>query len=78
MKHDKGIAQYHSLGMPIRWMLYRSEYICELVFWSCLEYSFWMKSNYVIWYVGEFKFAINPLKTSPEYTRAGVYGKCVL
>ena len=21
---------------------------------------------------------INPLKTSPEYTRAGVYGKCVL
>ena len=20
----------------------------------------------------------NPLKTSPEYTRAGVYGKCVL
>ena len=21
---------------------------------------------------------VNPLKTSPEYTRAGVYGKCVL
>ena len=21
---------------------------------------------------------LNPLKTSPEYTRAGVYGKCVL
>ena len=24
------------------------------------------------------KNAINPLKTSPEYTRAGVYGKCML
>ena len=23
-------------------------------------------------------FSFNPLKTSPEYTRAGVYGKCVL
>ena len=23
-------------------------------------------------------FMINPLKTSPVYTRAGVYGKCVL
>ena len=22
--------------------------------------------------------SINPLKTSPEYTRAGVYGNCVL
>ena len=22
--------------------------------------------------------AVNPLKTSPEYTWAGVYGKCVL
>ena len=22
--------------------------------------------------------SVNPLKTSPEYTRAGVYGKCVL
>ena len=25
---------------------------------------------------GNYHF--NPLKTSPEYTRAGVYGKCVL
>ena len=25
-----------------------------------------------------FLFHFNPLKTSPEYTRAGVYGKCVL
>ena len=24
-----------------------------------------------------FEF-LDPLKTSPEYTRAGVYGKCVL
>ena len=28
--------------------------------------------------VEESKFKFNPLKTSPEYTRAGVYGKCVL
>ena len=25
-----------------------------------------------------WQLAINPLKTSPEYTLAGVYGKCVL
>ena len=25
-----------------------------------------------------FSLPFNPLKTSPEYTRAGVYGKCVL
>ena len=24
------------------------------------------------------EYNFNPLKTSPEYTRAGVYGKCVL
>ena len=24
------------------------------------------------------RFSFNPLKTSPKYTRAGVYGKCVL
>ena len=23
-------------------------------------------------------YSLNPLKTSPEYTRAGVYGKCML
>ena len=26
---------------------------------------------------GKQKQSINPLKTSPEYTQAGVYGKCV-
>ena len=24
-----------------------------------------------------FPYAVNPLKTSPEYARAGEYGKCV-
>ena len=27
---------------------------------------------------GTFNTSVNPLKTSPEYTQAGVYGKCVL
>ena len=29
-------------------------------------------------HVGIISQYVNPLKTSPEYTRAGVYGKCVL
>ena len=32
-------------------------------------------SHIIIWL---FYMAINPLKTSSEYTRAGVYGNCVL
>ena len=31
------------------------------------EYQFWILKTF-----------FNPLKTSPEYTRAGVYGNCVL
>ena len=38
-----------------------------------------VKKNRPIYFHCIIKFLIiNPLKTSPEYTRAGVYGKCVL
>ena len=35
------------------------------------------KEKYIKYFYNNPKY-INPLKTSPEYTRAGVYGKCML
>ena len=40
--------------------------------------SFTDKNGYISLRKGVCIVCIDPLKTSPEYTQAGVYGKCVL
>ena len=37
-----------------------------------------VSNNIFMLYRGNNSLDFNPLKTSPEYTRAGVYGKCML
>ena len=45
--------------------------------WRGLWDSKWQEFI-IILYIGGGERVVNPLKTSPEYTRAGVYGNCVL
>ena len=42
----------------------------------CHKYAMHASLIFYIWNL--VKQCLNPLNTSPKYTRAGVYGKCVL